>query len=256
MERPTGSAHAESCEACATRLKGVLRCLGTDGLAAIDRGKVVHRYRKGQVLHYEGNPAAGVDCLRTGRVKIYRSAPRDRQHILRIAEPGDVLGLESVLAGEHHASTAEMIEEGTVCHLDREAFLGAIESSPAALRAVGILLATQLLRSEAERSELAGGSVRERMAATLLDLSHRYGTPTDDGLRIDLSLSREDLAEMIGTTPETAIRQLSEFRTEGILGTRGRTITVEDSGRLARVAHARGDDASPSDSYQYFGRTR
>ena len=60
------------------------------------------------------------------------------------------------------------------------------------------------------------------MASTLLDLARRYGVQTKAGVRIDLTLSREDLAEMIGTTPETAIRQLSEFRTEGIVATRGR----------------------------------
>jgi CRP/FNR family transcriptional regulator len=225
-------------------------------MAGLDRGKVIHRYRKGQILHYEGNPAAGVDCIRAGRVKVYRSAPRDRQHILRIAEEGDVLGLESILTGDNHASTAEMIDEGTICHLDREAFLAALESNPAALRAVTDMLAEQLLRSEAERAELAGGSVRERMASTLLDLARRYGVQTKAGVRIDLTLSREDLAEMIGTTPETAIRQLSEFRTEGIVATRGRSITIEDPARLGRAAHARTDQAPPAERYQYLGRPK
>jgi CRP/FNR family transcriptional regulator len=184
------------------------------------------------VLHYEGNPASGVDCIRAGRVKVYRTAPRDRLHILLIAQAGDVLGVESVLAGGNHASTAEMIEDGLVCHIERDVFLGALESDPPALRAVAELMAKQLLRSEAERVELAGGSVRERIALALLDLARRYGVPSGNGLRIDLKLSREDIADMIGTSPETAIRQLSELRREGIISTGRRSIVVEDIDRL------------------------
>jgi len=236
MERPGGAAGVDRCHACRSRLLGVFRGLGEQDLAGIDRGRVVHHYRKGQVLHYEGNPAQGVDCLRSGRAKVYRSAPRDRQHILRIAEAGDLLGLPSVLAGEVHASTAEMIEDGSVCHIDRDTIVGALGSSADALRAVTDLLASQLLHCEAERAELASGTVRERMASTLLDLTHRYGVASEGGLRIDVKLSREELAEMIGASPETAIRQLSEFRAEGIVSTRGRSILVADLTRLARAA--------------------
>ena len=238
MERPTGVVHSESCEGCTT-LQGVLRGLGPPARRRLERGRSVRPYRKGQVLHYEGGPVSGIDCIRAGRVKVYRSAPRARDHILLIAEPGDVLGIESVFAGGNHASTAEMIEDGAVCHVGRDAFLRALEADPPALRAVTELLAKQLLQSEAERVELAGGSVRERIAVTLLQLVRRYGTPQGTGLRIDLSLSREDLAEMVGTAPETAIRQLGELRREGILTTRGRTIVVEDLDRLTHVANER-----------------
>jgi CRP/FNR family transcriptional regulator len=173
---------------------------------------------------------------------VYRSAPHARDHILLIAEPGDVLGIESVFAGGNHASTAEMIEDGTVCHIPRDAFLGALEADPPALRAVTELLARELLRSEAERVELAGGSVRERLALTLLELVRRYGQPQETGLRIDLTLSREELAELVGTAPETAIRQLGELRREGIVATRGRAIVVQDLARLAHVANERLSD--------------
>jgi CRP/FNR family transcriptional regulator len=242
MERPTGVSSSEACEGCTTRLQGVLRGLGPPALARLEQGRFVRRCREGQVLHYEGNPASGVECIRSGRVKVYRAGLRERPHILLIAEPGDVLGIESVVAGGNHASTAEMIEDGTVCHIERDVFLRALEADPPALRAVAELLAKQLLRSDADRVELAGGNVRERIAVMLLELVRRYGIPQGTGLRIDLSLSREDLAEMVGAAPETAIRQLGELRREGIVATRGRSIVVEDLARLAHVASERHSD--------------
>jgi CRP/FNR family transcriptional regulator len=242
MERRTGVVQAEACEGRTTRLQGIFRGLGAPALDRLERTSSVRQCRKGQVLHFEGSPASGVDCIRAGRAKVYRSAPHARDHILLIAEPGDVLGIESVFAGGNHASSAEMIEDGTVCYIPREALLGALEAYPPALRAVTELLAKQLLQSEAERVELAGGSVRERLAVALLGLVRRYGTPHGTGLRIDLALSREELAEMVGTAPETAIRQLGDLRREGILTTRGRSIVVEDLGRLAHVANERRSD--------------
>jgi CRP-like cAMP-binding protein len=236
MRRPTGNGKLESCEACMTRLKGVFACVSAPALADLDHAKVTHHYGRGHVLHYEGNPVATVVCIRSGRVKVHSCTPRDRPHILYLAGPGDVLGVESALTGRHHASTAEMIEDGSVCHIDRGTFLRTLDQSPAALRSVTKLLAEQLLRSEAERAELAGGSVGERMALTLLSLARKYGEPTENGIRIGLTLSRDDIAEMVGTTPETAIRQLSELRREGIIATRGRVILIEHPTRLARLA--------------------
>jgi CRP-like cAMP-binding protein len=97
-------------------------------------------------------------------------------------------------------------------------------------------MAEQLLRCEDERVELAGGDVRERLAATLLNLATRFGEAEDDATRIALQLSREELAEMIGASTETTIRQLSEFREQGIVSNSGRRIRLDDPERLARIA--------------------
>ena len=236
MSRPESVAQHPKCETCETRLQGIFASLDQEALARLDRTKVAHPYKRGQILHYEGNAASSVSCLRTGRAKVYKSAPRDRQHILYLAEPGDVIGLESVIVGKHHTSTAEMLESGIICHLDREELLRILRSQPETLRAIVKMFAAQLLRSEAERAELASGSVRERMALMLLSLAGRYGVRTDGGVRLSVALSREEIAEMVGTTPETAIRHLSEFRSEGLLSTRGRMILIEDPVQLARIA--------------------
>ena len=240
MERPSAVVNLEGCESCPSRCRGVLSCLGPEILA-------------GHARRDERPHATGVDCLRAGRVKVYRSAPRDRQHILRIAETGDILALEPILTGKNHTSTAEMVEDGVVCHLNRDTFVSMLESDPSALRAIAGILAKQLLRSEAELVELAGASVPERMAVMLLGLARRYGSSNGDGVRIELMLSREDLAEMIGTTSETAIRQLSELRAEGIVTTAGRAITIEDLPRLAQVANKHSSGAG-ADPYRYSGR--
>lgn len=234
--RESNAVSNRGCAECACRLGSVLAELDAEGLDRLETGRVVHAYKRGQILHYEGNPATQLSCLRSGRAKVFKSAPRARQHILYLAEPGDVLGLESVIAEHVHSSTAEMIEDGIVCHLGREPLLQALESQPAALHAVARSFATRLLRSEAERAELASGSVRERVALTLLSLGRRYGVRTREGVRLSVALSRGEIAEMVGATAETTIRQLSLLRDEGLISTSGRMILIEDPERLGRVA--------------------
>jgi CRP-like cAMP-binding protein len=169
-------------------------------------------------------------------VKVSRSAPRNRRHILYLSGPGEVLGLESVLTGEPHSSTAEMAEDGTVCLIDRGEIQAILQERTEVARAIAETMAQQLLRCEDERVELAGGDVRERLAATLLNLATRFGEPEDEAMKIALQLSREELAEMIGASTETTIRQLSEFREQGIVSNSGRRIRLDDPERLARIA--------------------
>lgn len=232
--RPGRPCH--SCETCETRSEGVFEVLEGLELDRLNRSKVTNVYRRGQTLFHEGNPCAGVFCIRSGLVKISRAAPRNRRHILYLAGPAEVLGLESVLTGEPHSSTAEMAEDGVVCLIDRGEVQQFMRERTEVCRAIAETMAQQLLRCEDERVELAGGDVRERLAATLLNLATRFGEEEDEATRIALQLSREELAEMIGASTETTIRQLSEFREQGIVSNSGRRIRLDDADRLARIA--------------------
>jgi CRP-like cAMP-binding protein len=238
MERPLAVRHCMDCAACAVRVGVLAASLDADCLQRLDRSRVSHRYQRGQTLFYEGNPATGAYCVGSAYAKVIRTAPHGRRHALSVAGPGDVLGLEAVLAGHPYAYGAEVLAEGIVCQLDRNEILDLAEHHPAFRRAAIQHLAESLSQSEGERAQLAGGDVRERTAHVLLTLATRFGQWDDGTLRLYLELSREDLAEMIGVAVETAIRQLSDLRRRGILSTTGRAIVVEDPERLARLARA------------------
>lgn len=237
------SRNCHDCASCGSRLDGIFATLDGDALARLNRSKVSHSYRRGQALFYEGNPVVGVFCIRSGLVKVYKSVPRDRRHILYLAEPGDVLGIESLLTGTLHSATAEMIDDGVVCQIDRGELQRLLAARPDLVQALARVFANQLTRSEEERADLATSGVRERLAKTLLALATRFGEGPDER-SIGLKLSRGDLAEMIGASTETTIRQLLEFRDDGLVSMNGRTILLEDPEKLARMARLSGGAAA------------
>lgn len=236
MKNGNGSKGCHNCQHCDSRFEGIFALLGQDALEELDRARISHEYSRGQNLFFEGGACTGVYCIRSGLAKVSKSAPRDRQHVLYLAGPGSVVGLEAVFSGREYSTSASMLEEGTACHIAREPLLHIIEDNPHLMRSVLRLFAQQLLESEGERSELSSADVRQRVAMRLLRLAQKHGVTDTEGVLLSLNLTREDLASMVGSTPETAIRQLSELRSKGIIVTNGRSIRIQDVERLQRIA--------------------
>jgi CRP-like cAMP-binding protein len=132
-----------------------------------------------------------------------------------------------------------MLCDGIICHFDAAFLRHLVVEHPEVRDELLKLLASRVLTANADRAELASGDVRERTALVLLELSDRWGSPEDGGIRIDLALTRQDLASLVGATTETVIRQLAELRRRGLLAGTGRSLVVVDQERLARVARSR-----------------
>jgi CRP/FNR family transcriptional regulator len=216
----------------------VLPGLCAESRARIDGTKTSHRYQRGQVLHYEGNPCAGVHSIVNGRAKVLRATASGRHCILRIANPGDLLGLDALLSAQRtYATTAEMLETGIVSYVERDVVLDVIRSDPPAAEAIFAMLAEWVRAADEERAELVGSGVRERTARVLVRLAKDHGVAAGDGLLIRPQLTREEIAEMVGSAAETVTRQLTEFRESDLVQLEGRRIVVLDVERLSRVAH-------------------
>lgn len=227
------------CDTCGSRLHGVFGCLDEADAGDLSRGKTSLSYERGQVLFYEGNAANGVYCLRSGVVKLYKSGARGRRHLLYLARPGDVIGMECFLTSGAHCYTAEVVDPGVVCQVDRDHLRQMTESNPVLLGQIATLVARQLEASQNERTELASAPVRERLAMTLLSLGSRFGGQDAEdsrAVRVEIRLSREELAEIVGASTETVIRQLAEFRNQEIVRTEDRALVLRDVDRLARIA--------------------
>lgn len=225
------------CTACEVRQATPLRHLEPADLARINRSRVAHRYERGHILHYEATPCTGVLCIHSGLAKVYRSAPGDRTYILHLAGTGSLLGLESCIAGKLHATTAEMIEPGVVCHHERAVFEELIREKPEVARPLLEVLVENLRASQAERAELAVGDAREKVARVIVRLARRYGVRVPEGVRLGVPLTRQEIAEMAGTATETTIRQLTLFRDQGLLESAGRELVLLKPEHLARIAH-------------------
>lgn len=225
------------CQTCTSRLLGVMCDLKGEGIQECDQHKTTNHYKKGQVIFYEGNQAYGLYCVFSGRVKIYKTGVDGRQQIVRIAGPGDLLGYRSLFADEPYHATAEALEEATICCIDKNAFFPVLARNPNLALNIIKKLSHELRAAEDLATSIAHRSVRERMAELLLMLKETYGKPGKKGILIGLHLSREELAEMIGITQETAIRLLSEFKSDGMIEVKERDITILNHQALLDTAH-------------------
>jgi CRP/FNR family transcriptional regulator, polysaccharide utilization system transcription regulator len=225
------------CTTCQSRVLGVLCSMDKAGLEECTHHKTTNQYKKGQVIFYEGNQAYGLYCIFSGRVKLVKTGVDGRQQIVRIAGPGDLLGYRSLFAEEPYAATAEVLEDATICCIDRNAFFPLLAKNPQLSLNIIKKLAHELREAEDMATSIAHRSVRERMAELLLMLQSTYGKPVKAGIRIDIQLSREEMAEMIGITQETAIRLLSEFKKDGLIDVKERDITILNAKGLSKEAN-------------------
>jgi CRP-like cAMP-binding protein len=225
------------CSQCEGFRKSLFQDLSPELLARLVKGQTAHPYRRHQILFYEDNPATGLHCVHSGRVKLYKADSDGRQYITQLAEPGDVLGLESVFTNATFAETAEMLEDGVVCFMERNTVRALVREEPRFAGRIIEVLAGDVRHADSERVELAYGLVRERLARLLLILFEHHAAGTDEkDAPPTVVFSRQDIAEMIGVAPETAIRLLSELRHERVVAAQGRRLTLIDRERLQAAA--------------------
>ena len=206
-------------------------------VAEFDKLKTSNTYKRKQIVFYEGNMPYGLHCIYSGKVKVYKTGSEGREQIVRIAGPGDILGYRALFANEPYSATAEALEDAMICFIDKNAFFPILAKNPGTALNIIKKLSVELREAEDKVKDFAQKSARERMAELLLMLQTTYGKKTSKGPVIDLLLSREEMADMIGTTQETAIRLLSEFKSDKMIDMDGRKITILDAPALSEVAN-------------------
>jgi CRP/FNR family cyclic AMP-dependent transcriptional regulator len=174
-------------------------------------------YAKGQIILHQGDVGDSLFIICSGRVRIYTLSPEGHELSVWICDEGEFFGEMALLTGEPRSACAEAMQDTEVLVLHRHAFHDHLLSNP--LTAIRIIEAmSHRLRHTTESAEgLMSMSVTQRLARKLLDLAGRYGVPTADGVLIDLDLSQEAIATLVGTTRESANRALSALRDQGIL---------------------------------------
>lgn len=225
------------CKTCSTRGKSVFCDLSSDHLQEIDEAKTTNHYKAHQVIFYEGNQPYGLYCISSGKVKIYKMDADGHQQIVRLAAPGDIMGYRCMLADQPYASSAETLEEASICFIDKKTFFHILETHPVTGFHVMTLLATDLGRAENQIANMVHKNIRERLAELFLVFKNRYGEKTRNGVKLNITLTREEIAELIGTTQESVIRLISEFKQDNLITVAGREITLLDLPRLTETAN-------------------
>ncbi len=193
-------------------------------------------FSKGQVLFHEGSFSHGLFVVYSGKVKVFKLGADGKEQIVRLARSGELLGYRSLISGEKCNATAEALENTVACHIPKETLFEFMRSNPGLSLKFMELLAKDLRQAEEKITHLAQDSVRQRLAQTLLLLQENFGFAAD-GKTLDIILSREDLASIVGTATETVIRLLSEFKKDAMIDLVEKKIVILDRDNLLRTSN-------------------
>jgi CRP/FNR family transcriptional regulator len=213
----------------------IFRRLPAADLARVAAVARVREFDRAEPVFTEGDPSDFVTIV-SGRVKVFKATPAGKEIILEIFGTGDPLGAVAAYEGAPYPASATALEPTTCLVIPRADFFALLESSPTFVRGVLVGLTHRLVELTRRLGELTGGRVESRFARLFLKLADQVGRPGRDGVFIPMPLSRQELADLTGTTVETAIRIMSRWGKESILLTDKDGFVVKDRAALEALA--------------------
>src|SRR6476660_9116572 len=228
MRAPYGLEIIESCLACPHREDRLFCNLPPPAVEKLARITSAAAYPKGAILFVEGQSPRGVFILCTGRVKLSTTSADGRTLILRISEPGEVLGLPATVTGKPYELTADVIEPTQANFISRTDFLAFLrEHGEAALRVAQQLGETYHSAIAEMRTIGLSHSAAEKLSRFLLDLSRDHDEENGE-IRLTLTLTHEEISQMIGASRETVTRLFADFKRKEFLQVRGSTLIIKN----------------------------
>jgi CRP/FNR family transcriptional regulator, polysaccharide utilization system transcription regulator len=227
MKRPTDEE---------TNLSGfqLFKKLTEDEFARLNFEKSCAYYKKGTVVYREGSRLTGFYCVTKGIVKVFKTGIDGKEQIIRFAKRGEIIAYRSLLSQELACTTAKIIDEAVLCHIPYQTLLYLIQSNWQFSHHMLQIVCRELREANDYITDIAQKSVRERLAEVLLLLKENFDLDHHNTLQI--SLTREELANMVGTATESVIRLLSEFRQDKLIELEGRRIKFVNIPGLQKVA--------------------
>ena len=220
------------------RSVALFRALSPDDRARLAEVSSVRSYEKGETLFSEGDPSDFLYTILTGRAKVVKMMPSGKEVILEIFGPGDPIGAVVAYEGRPYPATALALDKTSCLLMRRGPFFGLLEQHPTLVRGFILGLTHRIVELARRIPEVAGGRVETRFAHLFLKLAGKMGKPGGDGVFIPMVLSRQDLADLTGTTVETCIRLMSRWGKEGIVRTEKDGFVLLDRPALERLALA------------------
>jgi len=190
-------------------------------------------YKKKEIIFGEEAIPVYLYFLVKGKVKTYRSHEYGKELITTLYKEGDFFGYNALLEGKPYSETAEALEDSEVCLIPKEDFQALVHNNVNVMRSFIKMLSGNISEKEKQLLNLAYSSVRKRVAEALLHLQERYSKPTEKNF--SMAVSREDLANMVGTATESLIRTLSEFKEDKLIEIKGSSITIVNPDKLKRL---------------------
>ncbi|MCU0362680.1 MAG: Crp/Fnr family transcriptional regulator [Bacteroidales bacterium] len=223
------------CNKCALESGSLFKHLSPDEIITINFEKDFRQYRRGDILYQEGNRISGFYCIHSGIIKVYKTGLDGKEQIIRFAKAGDYIAYRSVLSNEPACTSAKVIEDCQVCFIPSEILVSLIKTNPEYALELLKLACHELGEANSFITDIAQKTVRERLAEVLLFLVHDFGIDEQQYLKV--SLTREELANIVGTATESVIRLLSEFKTDKLVELNGRKIRILNERGLEKISN-------------------
>ena len=224
-----------SCNSCSIRTHPLFRHLDEQELQEIMLNKITETYKRGSLVYTEGTRMKGFCCVQSGIIKMYKTGFDGKEQIVRFAKAGDIIGYRSVISDEPACTTTEVIEESVLCHIPARLLITFIQTNGDFAVSMMKLTCKELGEANSYIADIAQKTVKERLAEILILLAEEFGEDMQGALHI--SLTREELSNIVGTATESVIRLLSEFKSQGFLELKGRKIKILDKPGLRYIAN-------------------
>jgi len=217
--------------------ESILTELPSDDFELLTANKTEQFYKKGETIFREGGYPSGIFYITEGKVKKYKLDKDGREQIIYVANTGELLGYHAILSEDRYPDSAAALEESKIGFIPKEDFLETLLHSEVLSRRLLKTLSHEFAVLANSLTMFAQKSVRERLALQLIVIREKYKVNFKAGMPVEINMSRDDLASLVGTARENVVRVLSEFKEDGILETKGRKIIVHDVNKLISITN-------------------
>ena len=190
------------------------------------------KFKKKEVIFSEGDPSDWLYVVTKGKVKITKLSQSGREIILEIIPPMDFFGGVAVMRGFPYPANAVAMDDAELLKISRSNLMRILDRFPNLMYCMAMNIGDRIKGSHEALKNIAVEKVESRIASLLIKLADKAGSKTDDSVAIDMKLTKQDIAEMVGTTVETSIRTMSKFKKLGIVSEKSGKIVIKDLTKL------------------------
>lgn len=221
------------CENCIVRELNSFNVLSDKELTEISNNKTIFSFKKGEVIFEEGTHLNGVFCLRNGKCKVTKLSPNGNEQIVRFIQKGELIGHRSVISETTAHLTVTALEDMEACFIPKDKIYDNFKNNSEFSLDITKSLCTDLDNANLSIANMAQKNVKERLADSLLFFQKTFGVDKDGFLNINLS--REEIANSIGTATESSIRLLSQFKKDKLIEIKGKKIKIINKTKLQHI---------------------
>jgi len=209
--------------------------LSEDNCKVIEKTFLEKNFSKGEYIFFEGDPSENLYIVKEGKVKIIKHSDTGKNVVLEVISKGEIFAQVAVFDGGPYPATAEAMENCEVMMIRRRDFFSLLEKYPVIATKIIAVLGKRLREAHDTIRYLAVERVERRIASLLIKMADKIGERDKETIKLNINLTRQDIAEMVGTTVETAIRIMSRWSKENIIKSLGKRIVILDMDKLLEI---------------------